>query len=230
MIAKAMILAAGRGERMRPLTDAIPKPLLPVGGRPLIEWHIEALARAGIREIVINTSWLAERIRDALGDGTRWGVHIVYSHEGEEPLETAGGIRHALPWLEPGPFLAVNGDIFTDFPFASLALPAGMLAHLVLVENPAHHTRGDFVLCDGVVREEGGPRFTFAGIGVYDPALFHGLAPGKAPLAPLLRQAMRLGRVSGEPYGGRWFDVGTPERLAALEAMLAHERTLEAGG
>jgi MurNAc alpha-1-phosphate uridylyltransferase len=214
-----MILAAGRGERMRPLTDSTPKPLLPLAGRPLIEYHLWALAAAGVREVVINHAHLGHRLEDALGDGSRWGLAIAWSPEGEA-LETGGGIFRALPLLGEAPFIVVNGDVWTDFDFSGLpAEPAG-LAHLVLVDNPAHHPAGDFVLDRGRVREGGGPRLTFSGIGVYRPALFAGCAPGRFPLGPLLRAAMPRDEVGGEHYRGRWVDVGTPERLAALEAEL----------
>lgn len=214
-----MILAAGRGERMRPLTDTTPKPLLPLAGRPLIEYHLRALAAAGVREVVINHAHLGHRLEDVLGDGSRWGLAIAWSPEGEA-LETGGGIHRALPLLGEAPFIVVNGDIWTDYDFSGLpAEPAG-LAHLVLVDNPAHHPAGDFVLDRGRVREGDGPRLTFSGIGVYRPALFAGCAPGRFPLGPLLRAAMARDEVSGEHHRGRWVDVGTPERLAALEAEL----------
>ena len=216
---RAMILAAGRGERMRPLTDTTPKPLLPLAGRPLIEYHLRALAAAGVREVVVNHAHLGHRLEDALGDGSRWGLTIAWSPEGEA-LETGGGIHRALPLLGEAPFIVVNGDIWTDYDFSGLpAEPAG-LAHLVLVDNPAHHPAGDFVLDRGRVREGDGPRLTFSGIGVYRPALFAGCAPGRFPLGPLLRAAMARDEVSGEHHRGRWVDVGTPERLAALEAEL----------
>lgn len=216
---RAMILAAGRGERMRPLTDRTPKPLLPVAGRPLIEHHIASLAAAGIREIVINVSWLGQQIVDTLGDGTRFGVKLQYSREEPAPLETAGGIRRALPLLGEAPFVVVNGDVWTDYPLGRLQPPAG-LVHLVLVDNPPHHEQGDFVLADGRVGVGDGARLTFSGIGVYRPELFAGLPDGAYPLAPLLRAAMAQGQVSGEHYRGRWMDVGTPARLAELERML----------
>jgi len=223
-----MILAAGRGERMRPLTDHTPKPLLRAGGRALIEYHILGLAQAGIRQIIINHAHLGGQIEQALGDGGRYGVDIRYSPEGEA-LETGGGIFRALPWLGDGPFVVVNGDVWTDYPFARLPEPAG-LAHLVLVDNPPHHPAGDFVLAaDGRVNEAGGPRLTFSGIGVYRPGLFAGCTAGRFPLAPLLRGAMSAGRVSGEHYRGGWVDVGTPERLAELERRLAGGGGNEAG-
>lgn len=219
---KAMILAAGRGERMRPLTDTVPKPLLKVRGRPIIEWTIERLARGGIVELVVNHSHLGHLIEAVLGDGSRLGVSIRYSPE-KEALETAGGIAKALPLLGPGPFIAVNGDVICDFDFATLRRRelGGDLAHLVLVANPPHHPRGDFPLRGGRVLEADGPRWTFAGIGLYRPELFASIRAGeKAQLAPLLRDAMARGLVGGEIHGGAWLDVGTPERLEAanLEA------------
>ncbi|MDX1609389.1 MAG: nucleotidyltransferase family protein [Halofilum sp. (in: g-proteobacteria)] len=218
-----MILAAGRGERMRPLTDDTPKPLLTVGGRALIDHQLAALARAGFREVVINLAWLGERIRAHVGDGSAHGLSVRYSDEGERALETAGGIVHALDLLGDGPFLAVNGDLFTDCPYDRLRLPAGRLAHLVLVDNPDHHADGDFALgADGSVTADGHPRLTYAGIGLFDPGLFAGI-DGIAPLAPLLRQAAAAGRVSGEHYRGVWHDVGTPERLRALDRALASD-------
>lgn len=218
---KALILAAGRGERMRPLTDDTPKPLLPVGGKFLIEYHIEALVRAGIDELVINVSYLGAKIRAALGDGARYGASIQYSDEGKPALETGGGIFRALPMLGNAPFLVVNGDIWTNFPYQQLPFHATGLAHLVLVDNPIHHPDGDFVLSGERVLADGdGPRLTFSGIGVYQPALFDDCRDGHFPLAPLLRQAMAAGRVSGERYVGQWVDVGTPQRLQALDRQL----------
>jgi MurNAc alpha-1-phosphate uridylyltransferase len=212
-----MILAAGRGERLRPLTMQLPKPLLSVRGRPLISWHLAALARAGVREVVINLSWLGEQIRAALGDGAAFGLRIAYSEEGPEPLETGGGIFRALPLLGPGPFLLVNGDVHTDFDPGRLRRAPEALAHLVLVPNPPHHPRGDFVLADGRIVEHGEPRLTYAGIGLLHPDLFAGCSDGRFPLLPLLRRAIALGRLHGELYSGAWSDVGTPERLAALQ-------------
>ncbi len=213
---KAMILAAGRGERMRPLTDHVPKPLLKVGGRCLIEYHLGALASAGIREIVINHAWLGAQIEQALGDGSHWGVEIRYSAE-QEGLETGGGIFNALPLLGEQPFLVVNGDVWCNYPFHQLPVePAAGLAHLVLVDSPPHHPEGDFVLQGGRVRLEGGPRLTYSGIAVCHPALFASCTPGIFPLAPLLRSAITAEKVSGEHYRGRWVDVGTPERLHEL--------------
>ncbi|MCC7462184.1 MAG: nucleotidyltransferase family protein [Gammaproteobacteria bacterium] len=214
---RAMILAAGRGERLRPLTLTTPKPLLAVRGQPLIAWHLIALARAGVREVVINLSWLGEQIRAVLGDGAGYGVAIRYSDEGPEPLETGGGIWRALPLLGPEPFLLVNADVFTDFDLAGLHAPHAALAHLVLVPNPPHHPQGDFALDGGVLREQGPQRHTYAGIGVLHPDLFRGCSAGRFPLLPLFRRAMALGRLHGELYTGAWTDVGTVERLSALQ-------------
>ncbi len=222
-----MILAAGRGERMRPLTDRCPKPLLAVGGKPLIVWTIERLARAGVRELVINHAHLGAMIEAALGDGARFGVSIAYSPE-REALETAGGIAQALPRLGDGPFAVVNGDVWCDWDFARLRtvaaqMDAGALdAWCVLVGNPAHNPRGDFGVRDGRLRDDdGGPRLTFSGIGVYRAPLFAGIARGeRAPLAPLLRAAAASGRAGAERHPGRWVDVGTAERLADLDAQL----------
>jgi len=221
-----MILAAGRGERMRPLTDHTPKPLLPAGGKPLIVWHIERLGAAGITELVINHAHLGKQIEAALGDGSRWNVAIAYSDEGIA-LETAGGIANALPLLGDAPFLVVNGDVYCDYDFARLKAHGlgDDLAHLVLVPNPEHHPAGDFGLEQGLVQDGGEPRFTFSGIGLYRPELFAGIAPGTpAKLAPLLRAAMAQGRVSGELFTGRWLDIGTPQRLAELDAELSDSR------
>jgi MurNAc alpha-1-phosphate uridylyltransferase len=225
---KAMVLAAGRGERMRPLTLDRPKPLLEVAGLPLIGHHLHALAMAGFRDVVVNVSWLGDRIRAALGDGSRYNVRLRYSDEGTEPLETGGGIFRALPLLGPAPFLVLNGDVWTDFPYAKLreSLRPADLAHVVLVENPAHNPRGDFVLRSGRIIEEGPEpgdeqeRFTFSGVGVYRPELFGGCADGVFKLAPLIRAAARDGRASGELHDGEWMDVGTPERLAELDRRL----------
>ncbi|MCB1697262.1 MAG: nucleotidyltransferase family protein [Pseudomonadales bacterium] len=222
---KAMILAAGVGERMRPLTDHTPKPLLEVGGSPLIAHHLQRLARAGFTELVINVSHLAGQITDYCGDGSRWGVAIRYSPEAE-PLETAGGIQNALPLLGDAPFLVVNGDVWLDFPFERLlgSTPADpQCAHLVMVGNPPQHPRGDFGLDQqGWVRElaAGETGLTYAGVGVYSPAFFAAMSPGKMPLRPLLDAAIRRGCLSGEYYPGKWEDVGTPERLRSLDAAL----------
>ncbi|MBA1148469.1 nucleotidyltransferase family protein [Ectothiorhodospiraceae bacterium WFHF3C12] len=217
---RAMILAAGRGQRMRPLTDHTPKPLLEVAGKPLLAHHLEALVRAGITEIVINTAWLGAQIVEAIGDGGRFGASVQYSDEGDSALETGGGIRKALPLLGEGPFAVVNGDVWTDFPFERLPGDIDGLAHLVLVDNPGHNRNGDFALVDGRVSVEGGERHTFSGIGVYRAALLADTEPGAFPLAPLLRDAARRGLVSGELYAGRWDDVGTPQRLKALRTAL----------
>ena len=223
---KVMILAAGVGERMRPLTEHTPKPLLEAGGRPLIAWHIEALAELGLRDLVINVSHLAERIVGWCGDGSRWGVHIRYSRE-PEPLETAGGIQRALPLLGDDPFLVVNGDVWTAFPLQRLlvrrSLPPGA-AHLVLVDNPPQHPDGDFCVTAGGglrARPAGTRGLTYAGIGVYTAGFFADMAPGKLPLRPLLDAAIAAGRVSGEYFGGAWTDVGTPQRLRELDARLS---------
>lgn len=220
MIAHALIFAAGRGERMRPLTDATPKPLLEVGGKPLIAWHLERLADAGVREVVINTSHLAERFPAALGDGAHWRLRIHYSYEGPRPLETGGGMLRALPLLGEAPFIAVNGDIWTDFDFAALPADPPGLAHLVVVDNPPQHAHGDFVLRDGRLHDEPAPRLTFAGIGVYRHELLAGHGPGTFSIVPALREAMRAGRVGGEHFRGCWSDVGTPQRLAELRLRL----------
>lgn len=214
----AMILAAGRGERMRPLTDAVPKPLLRVRGKPLIERHVEALARAGILRLVVNVSWLGSMIREYLGDGARYGVRIHYSEESPRALETAGGIFRALPLLGPGPFVAVNGDVLTDYPFERLRLAAAQDAHLVLVPNPPHHPAGDFGLQDGLALAQAAQQFTFSGIAVYEARFFAGCSDGVFPLKPLLMRAIGAGRCGAELYEGRWEDVGTPERLRALDA------------
>jgi MurNAc alpha-1-phosphate uridylyltransferase len=222
---KAMILAAGRGERMRPLTNTIPKPLLRVGGKRLIEYHLERLADKGFSEVVINTSWLGEKIPEALGNGSRYGLQIRYSHEGENPLETAGGIAHALPLLDDAAFLVINGDIWCDYEPAPQLRLSGKLAHLILVDNPSHNPQGDFALVDGLVCNEGETRYTFSGIGYYHPQLFQTLDPSQpAPLAPLLRTAMAANRVSGERYDGSWLDIGTPERLDQLDRDLTASR------
>ena len=213
---RAIILAAGRGERLRPLTDSLPKPLLRVHGKALIMHHLERLRDAGITQVVVNTSWLAEKIHAALGDGSRWGVHVNFSYEGLEPLETGGGILKAMPLLGREPFLVVNGDIFTDFPFENLKhrLKHDDLAHLVMVPNPAHHPTGDFHLSPvGRLRLEGQPRFTYGGIGVYRPEFFHDCRAGKFPLLPWLQSAMQAERLSGELYPGLWQDVGTDLKL-----------------
>lgn len=227
---KAMILAAGRGERMRPLTDHTPKPLLNVGGKPLIVWHIENLAKAGFKEIIINHAHLGQQIEDALGDGKQWGVHIQYSPE-TVALETAGGIANALPLLGDEPFLVVNGDVFTDINFQTTTLQANIhavrsgiknpRAHLVLVNNPPQHPKGDFAIQDGLLKNEGETMLTFSGVGVYHPDLFAGIKRGEpAKLAPLLRQAIAENKATAEHHQGVWHDIGTPERLRELDTQL----------
>jgi len=211
-----MILAAGRGERLRPLTDSTPKPLLRVRGRPLIERHVLALAQAGIRRIVINLSWLGAQIREYLGEGGRYGVTFIYSEEPPRALETGGGIFRALRALSPGPFAVVNGDVYTDFPFETLALAPDRDAHLVLVPNPPQHRQGDFGLERGVALAEAGNRYTFSGIALYRREFFAGCADGVFPLRPLLERCMAAGRCSAELYAGEWQDVGTVQRLQAL--------------
>jgi MurNAc alpha-1-phosphate uridylyltransferase len=226
---RALILAAGKGERMRPLTEHTPKALLRAGGASLIEHRILSLARAGFHDLVINHAAHGAQIEAALGDGRRFGVRIRYAVEGAEPLETGGGIFNALPLLGEGPFAVVNADIWSDYSLERLPREPEGLAHLVLVNNPAHHQAGDFILEGGRVhdvspspegRERGEGRLTYSGIGVYRPELFADCQPGRFPLAPLLRKAIAAGRVTGEFYSGAWFDVGTPERLAALNDYL----------
>jgi len=218
---KAMVLAAGRGERMRPLSDRTPKPLLTVAGRPLIEYHLVALAAAGVSDVVINLAHLGAQIEAALGDGQRFGLHLSYTREPQGALETGGGICNALALLGPEPFVVVNGDIWTDYPFQRLPDVPDGLAHLVLVDNPPQHPDGDFALVDGRVRSPGNrATLTFSGIGVYDPALFAGCRPGRFPLAPLLHAALARDAITGEHWRGRWSDVGTPERLRALDGEL----------
>lgn len=220
---KAMILAAGKGERLRPLTLHTPKPLVPVAGVPLIEYHLRALAAAGIREVVINHAWLGAQIEAHLGDGARFGVSIAYSPE-DAPLETGGGILRALPLLGAQPFILVNGDIFTDYPFANLVRPLSGLAHLVLLDNPAHNAQGDFALtAEGLVvdAQAGQPSLTYSGMAILSPQLFADCEPGAFKLAPLLRQAMGQGLVSGERYAGEWIDVGSYQRLAEAESLVA---------
>ncbi|PKD38668.1 mannose-1-phosphate guanylyltransferase [Methylomonas sp. Kb3] len=214
---KAMILAAGRGERMRPLTDHTPKPLLKAAGKALIEYTLENLAHAGFTEIVINIAHLGAQIKDYCGYGKRWNVSIEYSDEGETALETAGGIAKALPLLGNEPFLALNADIICDYPLATLRTQAIDLAHLVMISNPPHHPEGDFSLnADGVLSEQGLNKLTFSGIGVYHPKLFANIPVAPLKLRPVLNQAMQQQRISGEKFSGLWMDIGTPERLAAL--------------
>ena len=228
---KAMILAAGRGVRMAPLTDRIPKPLLEVGGESLLVRQIRALARSGIHDLVINLSYRGGIIRETIGDGAELGVGIRYSDEGPSPLETAGGIRAALELLRPGPFLVVNGDLVTDFPYATLMLHADEAARIVLVPNPSHHPKGDFALVHDRVRIMGTPRLTFAGIGLYSADLFERVPPGEpVPLAPLLRQWALAGVLGGEVYNGSWQDIGTPEAWTSANDQLATLPNLPGSG
>lgn len=215
---KAMVLAAGRGERMRPITDKLPKPLVPVAGKPLIVYHLERLAAAGVRDVVVNLSWLGERIRAALGDGGDYGLSISYSEEGPVPLETGGGIFKALPLLGPGPFLVVNGDTWSDIDYSHLALEDGANGRIVLVPNPTHNLRGDFGVEGDFVVDRPTDRFTYSGVGVYRPEFFDGCSPGRFPMLPLLKRAIAARVLRGELHGGEWCDVGTSERLAALDA------------
>ncbi|ABM61794.1 N-acetylmuramate alpha-1-phosphate uridylyltransferase MurU [Halorhodospira halophila] len=219
---RAMILAAGRGERMRPLTDTTPKPLLEVAGQPLIGWQLQRLAAAGAETVVINTAWLGEQIEAVVGDGRAWGVCVHYSREPEGALDTGGGIREALPLLGDGLFWVVNGDVWSDYPLGQLPRTLSAAAHLVLVDNPAHHPDGDFALDDeGRVGTGGGRRLTFAGIGAFHPRLWWDCRRGRFPLAPLLRDAARRGELSGEHWAGAWSDIGTPERLEQLRREVA---------
>ncbi len=232
---KALIFAAGLGERMRPLTDHTPKPLIEAGGKPLIVWHLEKLAALGVREVIINTSWLAEQFPRTLGDGDRWGLRLHYLYEGDTPLETGGGMLNAAPVLGDAPFLLVNGDIWTDYDFARLPHEPAGLAHLVMIDPPGYATQGDFTLdATGHVRREGAHRLTYAGIGIYRPALLDawsqhadeqaGLTANGKPrfrLAPILRAHMDAGLITGEHHQGRWTDVGTPQRLTDLNRELS---------
>ena len=221
---RAMILAAGRGERMRPLTDKMPKSMLEVSGKPLIQYHVENLVQAGIVDIVINHALFGEQIEAYLNDGKSLGASISYSEEGDHPLETAGGIIKALPLLGDKPFVTVNADIWTDFPFKALLQEssdqsddsANNLAHLILVDNPVHNPNGDFALSDGKVLNQGDPMLTFSGISIFKPEFFKDCSSGSMPLAPILRQASSQGQVTGSHYQGRWQDIGTPERLSDL--------------
>ena len=230
----ALVFAAGKGERMRPLTETTPKPLLVAGGKPLIAWHLEKLAALGVREVVINTSWLADCFAPALGDGATWGLRLHYVHEGPEPLETGGGMHNALPWLGEAPFLAIAADVWTDFDFATLPREPAGLAHLVMVANPEHHGRGDFALRDDgrlQLATTGAEALTFSGIGLYRREFLDGWrgivgdAPGanetppRFKLRPLFDAAIARGAITGQRHDGRWTDVGTPERLAALDAQ-----------
>ena len=215
-----MILAAGLGTRMGALTDNAPKALLRVGGKPLLQLHLESLARSGFRDVVINHGRFGAQIEALFGCGRTFGLTIHYSAEGDEPLETAGGIRRALPLLGRGPFLVVNADVWTDFDFASLRSRIPAAAHIVLVPNPDHHAKGDFGLAGMQVTESGAKRLTYSGIGVFHPQFFQRLEEGRAPLAPLLREAIGQGKVTGEYFTGQWFDVGTPDRLDRIDQGL----------
>jgi len=222
---KAMILAAGRGERLRPLTDTTPKPLLQVGEHRLIEYHLRALKKAGIEDVVINLSWLGEQIENFLGDGHRYGVNITYSYETGQALETGGGIYKALPLLKDvsdadAPFIVTNADVWTDYDYASLPTQLTGYAHLVMVDNPPQHPHGDFLLDNGLLKNIENTKLTFSGIGVYSPSLFSGVTEAIFPLAPLLREAMSKELVSGEHYRGQWSDIGTAERLQSLDVSL----------
>lgn len=230
---RALVFAAGLGTRMRPLTDTTPKPLLSVGGKPLIVWHLEKLAAHGVREVVVNTAHLGAQFPEVLGDGARWGLRIHYAHEGAVPLETGGGMLHALPWLGEAPFLAINGDIWSDFDLTRLDTQPRGLAQLVMVDNPPQHRGGDFRLdAHGRLHQNGEPKLTFAGIGIYRPALLSDWReiigdeqdarqdPPRFALAPLLRAAMREGGIDGLHHPGRWTDVGTPQRLRELDDAL----------
>lgn len=220
---RAMILAAGRGERMRPLTDTAPKPLLSAGGKPLIQYHIEALRAAGVKHIVINLAWQGVMLRDSLGDGSRFDVRLDYSDEGSEALETGGGIFNALHLLGEGPFIVVSGDIWTDFPMETLRtrLNKSDVAHFVMAPNPDFHPRGDFALADGRVRDGEEQRYTYANIAVLTREFFADCQPGKFPLVPVMRRWIREDRVSGELYEGEWRNVGTPAQLSDLNEYLA---------
>ncbi len=213
---RAMILAAGRGERLRPLTDKVPKSLVEIQGKSLLERHLERLHESGIRTVVINLGWLGEKIVARLGSGARYGMEVIYSQEGENVLETGGGIRKALPFLESGSFLVVNADIFTDMPLPCFELADNCLGHLVMVPTPDYRERGDFDIRDGLICNDDSAAFTFSGVAIYRPELFAGCETGRFPLAPLLREAADKGRLSGSLYEGVWADVGTRDRLDQL--------------
>jgi MurNAc alpha-1-phosphate uridylyltransferase len=221
---KAMILSAGRGERMRPLTDATPKPLLRAGGRALIEYHLDALSAAGIKDIVINLGWLGDKLRQEIGNGNRYGVTIEYSHESPEPLETGGGIFRALPLLGADAFWVVNGDVWTDFAFTDGAVRVGDLGKLILVANPEHNQAGDFALEGDRISNSGAQMLTYSGIAVLRPELFAGQQDGIWPLAPLLRDAADRSILAGEHFTGRWMDTGTPERLQTVDQLIRDAR------
>lgn len=221
MIKTAMILAAGRGKRLRPVTDQCPKPLLKVGGKSLLQYHLEAIDKAGVTNVIINHAWLGEQIIATIGAGEQFVFSIQYSKE-VQALETGGGIFKALPLLGTEPFLVINADVWTDFDLASLQLPKGKLAHLIMVDNPEQHPEGDFHLENGLLDDLNKPRLTFSGIGIYHADLFNGCQQGSFPLAPLLRQAMKHQQVSGEHYSGHWYDIGTPERLNRLDQQITN--------
>jgi MurNAc alpha-1-phosphate uridylyltransferase len=214
-----MILAAGRGERLRPITDETPKPLVEVRGQSLLERHLEHVLSAGITEIVINVDWLGDKIRECVGAGDRFGLDVTYSDETGNVLETGGGIHKALPFLGDDPFLVVNADVYTDMPVPDVELGANEVGHLVLVPTPEYRPHGDFDLVDGLVRNGEEPLYTFSGVAIYRPEFFADCEPGRFPLAPMLREAAVTGRLSGSVYEGNWADVGTPERLAALNSV-----------
>ena len=214
---RAMILAAGRGERLRPLTDETPKSLVEVGGRSLLERHLDHVRGAGIRTVVINLGWLGDRIVERVGSGRRYGLEVVYSQEGDNILETGGGIFKALPTLGDEPFLVINADIFTDMPVPDVALADDRLGHLVMVPSPEYRDGGDFDIVDGLIRNSSAQSLTFSGVAIYRPEFFADCEPGRFPLAPMLRDAAERGQLSGSLYEGRWADVGTPERLEALQ-------------
>jgi N-acetyl-alpha-D-muramate 1-phosphate uridylyltransferase len=217
---KAMILAAGKGERMMPLTQDTPKPLLIAGNKTLIQYQVEALVLAGVDEIIINTGPLGKKIQDSLGDGTKFRVAIQYSHEGDEPCGTGGGVAKALPFLGESPFILVNGDIWTEYDYSMLKLGEGEIAHIVMVDNPDHNPDGDFALHNARVIKQGSPMLTFSGIGIFRPGFFANTEKQMVSYIPALRQMIGQGRVSGEYYGGPWFDIGTPQRLTMIKARL----------
>ena len=218
---RAMILAAGRGERLRPLTDETPKSLVEVGGRSLLERHLDHVRAAGIRTVVINLGWLGDRIVERVGSGRRFELEVVYSQEGDNILETGGGIFKALPTLGNEPFLVINADIFTDMPVPDVVLADDHLGHLVMVPSPAYRDGGDFDIVDGLIRNTTEQSLTFSGVAIYRPEFFADCEAGRFPLAPMLRDAAERGQLSGSLYEGQWADVGTPERLAALRAALS---------
>jgi len=211
-----MVLAAGRGERLRPLTDRVPKSLVEVQGQSLLERHLESVRAAGITTVVINLGWLGDRIVERIGSGSRYGLEVIYSQEGDNILETGGGIHNALPDLGSEPFLVVNADIYTDMPVPKLQLADSHLGHLVMVPTPDYREHGDFDIHDGLVRNGERPAYTFSGVAIYRPEFFDGCEAGRFPLAPMLREAADRGELSGSLYEGLWADIGTPERLATL--------------